>query len=72
MTLQHMLVKVQRAVHSMGGSQVSLRTQVGLQSKNPRKFILKVYKDEVGTGPVFVLLLYLTLGLVKTTYRQIL
>lgn len=72
MTLQHVLVQVQRAVHRMGGSQVSPQAQVGPQSKNPSTILLKVYKDEAGLGPVFFLLLYLTLGLVKITYRPIL
>lgn len=71
MTLQHVLVQVQRAVHSMGGSQVSLQAQVGPPSKNPSTILLKVYKDEMGSF-LFGLLLYLTLGLVKTTYRPIL
>lgn len=72
MTLQHVLVQVQSAVHNMGGSQVSPQAQVGPQSKNPSTILLKIYKDEMGSGPVFVLLLYLTLGLVKITYRPIL
>lgn len=69
-----MLVQVQRAVHSMGGSQVSLQAQVGPPSKNPSTILLKVYKDEMGSFlfGLFGFLLYLTLGLVKTTYRPIL
>lgn len=53
MTLEHVLVQVQRAVHRMGGSQVSPQAQVGPQSKNPSTILLKVYKDEAGLGPVF-------------------
>lgn len=53
MTLQHVLVQVQRAVHRMGGSQVRPQAQVGPQSKNPSTILLKVYKDEAGLGPVF-------------------